>query len=170
VFFHESGHSLDQGTSPGDAWTAALAASSCVPDDYANSSPAEDFAQMEVTYAFWLHTGSLPSDPSCLQPQLDYMNSTDRIRTANTVSQCDDSIRPFTLYTPPTTAVASAPSTTAAPSSTVAPSTTTAPATTPSVTTTSASESSSASSCPAGKRRRSEIRRRKAEREALRRA
>ncbi|EJD49495.1 hypothetical protein AURDEDRAFT_122316 [Auricularia subglabra TFB-10046 SS5] len=46
VFIHESAHSLDQGTNGSDEWRDAIAKSDCVPDDYANTNEAEDFAQV----------------------------------------------------------------------------------------------------------------------------
>jgi len=97
VFNHEAAHSLDQGTNGGAAWQTAVAQSSCVPDDYANSSYAEDFAQVEVMYNYLLHKGSFPKDASCLNPQINYMNGTARIRDANVRTSCDPSKRPFTL-------------------------------------------------------------------------
>ncbi|VDC04278.1 unnamed protein product [Peniophora sp. CBMAI 1063] len=97
VFDHESGHSLDQNTSPSDTWTNALAASSCVPDDYANSSPAEDFAQVNVCYIYQQRVGTLPADPTCMQPQLDVFSSDARISGAISATQCNADVRPFQL-------------------------------------------------------------------------
>lgn len=41
VFLHESGHAFDSGFSGTQGWNDAIAASSCVPDGYANSNPVE---------------------------------------------------------------------------------------------------------------------------------
>ncbi|KAH7105314.1 hypothetical protein BKA62DRAFT_689303 [Auriculariales sp. MPI-PUGE-AT-0066] len=160
VFLHEAGHSLDQGTSPSQEWTDALGQSSCVPDDYANSSPAEDFAQVEVVYYYQLKKGSLPADPGCLQPQLNYMNATERVRDANMRDSCSPEKRPFT-FDPP-----------AAPQDP----TTSDPVPVPTETPTTPEDPSPApedpvptptpSSCPAGKVRRSEKLRRRAARRA----
>ncbi|KAF2873629.1 hypothetical protein BDV95DRAFT_445127, partial [Massariosphaeria phaeospora] len=50
VFQHEAFHSIDKGFSESKEFTEAIAADSCVPDPYSNSSPAENFAQL----ATWL--------------------------------------------------------------------------------------------------------------------
>ncbi|KZV60180.1 hypothetical protein PENSPDRAFT_718672 [Peniophora sp. CONT] len=97
VFDHESGHSLDQSTSPSSEWSAALNDSSCVPDDYANTSPAEDFAQVNVCYIYQTHVGGLPADPSCMQPQLDVFKNDARIHGAITATECNADVRPFQL-------------------------------------------------------------------------
>ncbi|KAH7099298.1 hypothetical protein BKA62DRAFT_641201, partial [Auriculariales sp. MPI-PUGE-AT-0066] len=73
VFLHEAGHSLDQGTNGGSAWQSAVSSSSCVPDAYANSNYAEDFAQVEVMYNYQLKDGTFPMSTACLTPQLSYM-------------------------------------------------------------------------------------------------
>lgn len=143
VFVHEASHSLDQGTSPSQPWSDALAASSCVPDDYANTSPAEDFAQVDVVYVYQQRHGAIPADPSCLQAQLDYMKNDARISLAESSDKCLPDKRPFTLD-PPAPAT-----TTAAPE----PTTTSAPPPDP---TTSTTVQPSPSQCPAGMRRRSE--------------
>lgn len=105
VFDHESGHSLDQSTSPSSEWSAALNDSSCVPDDYANSSPAEDFAQVNVCYIYQTRVGDLPADPSCMQPQLDVFKNDARIHGAITATQCNADVRPFQLYVLPSSTV-----------------------------------------------------------------
>ena len=100
VFDHESGHSLDQNTSPSSEWSAALNASTCVPDAYADTDVAEDFAQVNVCYIYQARVGTLPMDPSCMQPQLDVFTNDARIQGAITSTQCDASVRPFQLYVP----------------------------------------------------------------------
>lgn len=74
AFAHEAFHSVDAGFSAGDNFTNAYNIDSCVPDNYANSSPAEDFAQLGV----WLdyETNGIPisdyieKDQSCMVAQL----------------------------------------------------------------------------------------------------
>ncbi|KAF2708702.1 hypothetical protein K504DRAFT_363205, partial [Pleomassaria siparia CBS 279.74] len=46
VYLHESMHSADSGFPDTTAFTDAYNADTCVPDNYANASPAEDFAQL----------------------------------------------------------------------------------------------------------------------------
>ncbi|KAF2703536.1 hypothetical protein K504DRAFT_463591 [Pleomassaria siparia CBS 279.74] len=48
AFAHEAFHSVDVGFSGSDDFTRAHSIDSCVPDNYANASPAEDFAQLGV--------------------------------------------------------------------------------------------------------------------------
>ncbi|KZV87633.1 hypothetical protein EXIGLDRAFT_839806 [Exidia glandulosa HHB12029] len=160
VFLHEASHSLDQGTSPSQGWTDALGASSCVPDDYANSSPAEDFAQVDVLYVYTKRHGPLPADPSCLQAQLDYMANTPRIRDAEASATCNADVRPFTLDPPaaPAPEPAPEPTPTPAPEPAPEPTPTEAPAPppeTPAPTPTPV-PAPAPSQCPAGMRRRSE--------------
>ncbi|VDC04268.1 unnamed protein product [Peniophora sp. CBMAI 1063] len=97
VFDHESGHSLDQNTSPSSEWTNALAASTCVPDAYANTSPAEDFAQVNVCYIYQTRVGALPADASCMQAQLNVFANDARIHGAQTATTCNAGVRPFQL-------------------------------------------------------------------------
>ncbi|KAF2706544.1 hypothetical protein K504DRAFT_492964 [Pleomassaria siparia CBS 279.74] len=52
-FSHESMHSNDKGFSISEEYQKAYDADSCVPDDYANASPAENFAQLGT----WLNFG-----------------------------------------------------------------------------------------------------------------
>ncbi|KAI0317017.1 hypothetical protein OF83DRAFT_1059383 [Amylostereum chailletii] len=100
VFDHESGHSLDQNTSPSQTWADALAGSTCVPDDYADTSTAEDFAQVNVLYTYQTKIAPIPADTSCLQPQLDVFSNTPRIANAHSTTTCTASVRPFDLYVP----------------------------------------------------------------------
>ncbi|KAF2177791.1 hypothetical protein K469DRAFT_719460 [Zopfia rhizophila CBS 207.26] len=74
AFAHESFHSVDKGFSSSSKFTDAYNADTCVPDDYANASPAEDFAQLGV----WLDydTNGIPianylnKDTGCMANQL----------------------------------------------------------------------------------------------------
>lgn len=74
IFVHESFHSVDQNFHSSTTFQTAYAADSCVPDNYANASPAEDFAQLGV----WLDydTNGRPikeyftKDPGCMANQL----------------------------------------------------------------------------------------------------
>ncbi|CAF3770227.1 unnamed protein product [Rotaria sp. Silwood1] len=52
VFIHESAHSMDRGKSASREWHDAVARDSCVPDAYANSNYADNFAQVVV---LWVH-------------------------------------------------------------------------------------------------------------------
>ncbi|CAF3873389.1 unnamed protein product [Rotaria sordida] len=52
VFIHESAHSMDRGKSASREWHDAVARDSCVPDPYANSNYADNFAQVVV---LWVH-------------------------------------------------------------------------------------------------------------------
>jgi hypothetical protein len=97
VFDHESGHSLDQGTSPSQEWSSALASSSCVPDDYADTSTAEDFAQVNVCYTYQTRVGALPANAACMQPQLNVFVNDARIHAAHTATTCNAAVRPFQL-------------------------------------------------------------------------
>jgi hypothetical protein len=74
-FSHESMHSNDKGFSISQEYQVAYDADSCVPDDYANASPAENFAQLGT----WLNFGinGKPIDPytgkdaSCMKNLLE---------------------------------------------------------------------------------------------------
>lgn len=52
VFLHESGHSVDKGMSNSAAFKNAVAADTCVPDDYSNASYAEDWTQNNVCLTY----------------------------------------------------------------------------------------------------------------------
>jgi len=97
VFLHEAAHSLDQGLSGSTVWHNAVANSTCVPDDYANSSYAEDFAQMEDMYNYRRHRDTFPMPAACLIPQMYVMSQTTRIRDANARLRCNTDKRPFYL-------------------------------------------------------------------------
>jgi len=96
VFIHESGHSLDQGTSQSPGWAEAIANSTCVPDTYAQTNVAEDFAQVTVVSTYLAKHGSVPADTSCLQPQLVAMTDA-RILNAQNSPTCLADKRPFVL-------------------------------------------------------------------------
>ena len=60
----------------------AIAADSCVPDGYAQTSAVEDYAQANVVWIYQHTSGSLPSPGgSCMQHQLDALSA----RTASGV-------------------------------------------------------------------------------------
>ncbi|PRP80736.1 hypothetical protein PROFUN_11476 [Planoprotostelium fungivorum] len=83
VFIHESGHALDfaqgnmygsMGLSEADQWHSAIDSSSCVPDNYAKTDEAEDWAQNTVL-RYWAKVLGKPWDndeTSCLKDQLKY--------------------------------------------------------------------------------------------------
>ena len=50
VFIHESAHSADRGLSATANWRNAVQHDSCVPDPYANSNYADNFAQVAVLW------------------------------------------------------------------------------------------------------------------------
>lgn len=52
VFIHESAHSADRGMSDTSTWRYGVQNDSCVPDSYANSNHADNFAQVVV---LWTH-------------------------------------------------------------------------------------------------------------------
>lgn len=74
AFAHESFHSVDKGFSSSSTFTTAYNADSCVPDNYANASPAEDFAQLGVWVDY--DTNGMPissyldKDQGCMSNQL----------------------------------------------------------------------------------------------------
>ncbi|CAF1609540.1 unnamed protein product [Adineta ricciae] len=57
VFIHESAHSMDRGKSASGEWRDAVARDSCVPDAYANSNYADNFAQVTVLWVHLVGTG-----------------------------------------------------------------------------------------------------------------
>lgn len=80
AWVHEAGHAYDwaSGTplSGSQGWTDALAADTCVPDVYSQTSAGEDFAQMTVMMVYsLLHGGALPPGWSgdCMARQMAYM-------------------------------------------------------------------------------------------------
>ncbi|KAH8915384.1 hypothetical protein BT69DRAFT_1356664 [Atractiella rhizophila] len=96
VFIHEQGHTIDQSFSSSDTFKNAIAADTCVPDDYANSNEVEDFAQVTVMSLYNDLFGTFPDGPSvsCMQNQLDAYQSNDRInKAAMAKTTCDLSIR-----------------------------------------------------------------------------
>ena len=78
VFIHESAHSFDKGKSSSVDWHNAVAKDTCVPDAYANSNYAEDFAQVVVV---WVHLVGKKLDKNlggaqyaCMKNQLQLMS------------------------------------------------------------------------------------------------
>ncbi|KAH7091881.1 hypothetical protein BKA62DRAFT_723556 [Auriculariales sp. MPI-PUGE-AT-0066] len=100
VFLHEAGHSLDAGFSGEQRWTGAVNNSSCVPDDYSNASPAENWTQNNVIVTWAKQYGGWPkvlaknSKAGCLKPQFDVINNDKRIRTAQNAKKCLRNKRP----------------------------------------------------------------------------
>ncbi|KAJ7680061.1 hypothetical protein B0H17DRAFT_1077265 [Mycena rosella] len=80
TWVHEITHAFDFAgglLSNSSGWNAALAADSCVPDDYSARNQVEDFAQVSVLKTYMLLHGDLPPgfESSCMQNQLNYMDS-----------------------------------------------------------------------------------------------
>lgn len=75
AFAHESFHSVDKGFSSSSTFTDAYNADSCVPDDYANAAPPEDFAQLGVWLDYDINgipiSSYLDKDQSCMRNQLE---------------------------------------------------------------------------------------------------
>ncbi|KAF2251888.1 hypothetical protein BU26DRAFT_516626 [Trematosphaeria pertusa] len=75
AFAHESFHSVDKGFSSQSTFTDAYDADSCVPDNYANSSPAEDFAQLGTWLDYDINgvpiSSYLDKDQGCMKNQLE---------------------------------------------------------------------------------------------------
>ena len=78
-------------------WHNAVAQSSCVPDPYADTSYAEDFAQNNVLYTYKKHIGPIPADTTCLNPQLNVFANTARLATTQTTTKCFPDKRPWTM-------------------------------------------------------------------------
>lgn len=75
VFVHESTHAFD-GTfqlSDQQAYLQALYADSCVPDEYAQNSNVECFAQDMVVFLYYLWNPSF-FQPPCLGRQIGFVN------------------------------------------------------------------------------------------------
>ncbi|UJR24741.1 hypothetical protein I4U23_006115 [Adineta vaga] len=77
VFIHESAHSMDRGKSASGEWRDAVSRDSCVPDAYANSNYADNFAQVVV---LWVHLVGTRRDKdfggtqfACMRNQLHQM-------------------------------------------------------------------------------------------------
>jgi len=74
-FSHEAMHNNDPGFSDGPNFSAAIAADTCVPDNYSNNNNVEDFAQV-ATYLHFDKNGRRISDytgrnPTCMTNQLN---------------------------------------------------------------------------------------------------
>ncbi|EJD43670.1 hypothetical protein AURDEDRAFT_167392 [Auricularia subglabra TFB-10046 SS5] len=101
VFLHESGHSVDKGMSNSQAFKNAVAADTCVPDDYSNASYAEDWTQNNVCLTYTNYFEPLknvaPRDPSCMHRQIDLLRKDARIAQSQATSKCLTDKRPFLL-------------------------------------------------------------------------
>ncbi|PWW71652.1 hypothetical protein C7212DRAFT_367168 [Tuber magnatum] len=71
----------------------AVKSDTCVPDNYANTNQAEDFAQLMVVHAHKLVAGSLPKSTDCMKNQMNVMA---RDWPASTLwpATCDLSVKP----------------------------------------------------------------------------
>lgn len=74
-FSHESMHSNDKGFSISEDYQKAYDADTCVPDDYSNASPAENFAQLGTWLNFGINGKEIDpytgKDASCMKNQLE---------------------------------------------------------------------------------------------------
>ncbi|KAH7091901.1 hypothetical protein BKA62DRAFT_776163 [Auriculariales sp. MPI-PUGE-AT-0066] len=101
VFLHEAGHSLDAGFSGEKRFTDAVAKSTCVPDSYANASPAEDWTQNNVVITWakrhggWNGLKAKKSNADCLKPMFDVINNDARVSAAINAKKCIKEKRPF---------------------------------------------------------------------------
>ncbi|CAF1014410.1 unnamed protein product [Adineta steineri] len=79
VFIHESAHSTDRDTSGTNQWHNAVQQDSCVPDPYANSNIADDFAQVVVLWTHLVGQGLHPTlggeQFSCMRNQLQQIKT-----------------------------------------------------------------------------------------------
>ncbi len=79
VFIHESSHSFDKGKSASQQWASAVANDTCVPDPYANTNYAEDFAQVVVVWVYLVGHGRDKdfggSQFACMKNQLQLMST-----------------------------------------------------------------------------------------------
>ncbi|CAF4756577.1 unnamed protein product, partial [Rotaria sp. Silwood1] len=78
VFIHESAHSADRGTSASHDWRSAVQNDWCVPDGYANSNYADNFAQVAVLWTHLVgqgHHKNLGGDQfGCMRNQLEQIS------------------------------------------------------------------------------------------------
>ena len=94
VYVHEAMHSADQGFSASSTFANAYNQDSCVPDDYAKSSNAEDYAQLGV----WIHYDTNPQtkvhtyvgDFSCMGHQLETVGQNAGEQLNKATSKCFD--------------------------------------------------------------------------------
>ncbi|KAH7102817.1 hypothetical protein BKA62DRAFT_90806 [Auriculariales sp. MPI-PUGE-AT-0066] len=96
VMLHEAGHALDDGFSGSKKFKDALNKDKCVPDSYANTNTAEDFAQLTVMEAYETRFKKLPGHPSCLHNQMMTLRKDKRIQEAMKAKKCLPKRRPFT--------------------------------------------------------------------------
>jgi len=73
VFLHESAHVFDGSASlsSSSVYLNGISTDSCVPDDYASSNPVEDFAQLTVTWTYYVLTNT--ATPACLSNSINYL-------------------------------------------------------------------------------------------------
>ena len=77
---HESFHSFDNKFHDSDTFKDAIESDSCVPNDYANVSPTEDFAEVGTWVHYQLNAPQRPDkamhvDASCMKHQLDVVRN-----------------------------------------------------------------------------------------------
>ncbi|PRP76151.1 hypothetical protein PROFUN_15381, partial [Planoprotostelium fungivorum] len=76
VWIHESAHSFDQGKSASSEWAAAVSQDSCVPDRYAQTSYAEDYAQVVVIWNYLVLSDKVyDGSYDCLRNQLNFVRA-----------------------------------------------------------------------------------------------
>jgi len=75
VFLHEAAHSFDGGRkSPTSEWAKVIDLDWCVPDDYAKSSYAEDYAQNLVVWVYMVVSRNTNNSFfNCLRNQVNYV-------------------------------------------------------------------------------------------------
>ncbi|KAG0642922.1 hypothetical protein HOY80DRAFT_948753 [Tuber brumale] len=93
VFLHEAAHTRDKNSYSTKTILPAVNSDTCVPDNYANSNQAEDFAQLMVVHTHKLVAGSLPKSTACMNNQMNVMA---RDWPASTLwpATCDLSVKP----------------------------------------------------------------------------
>ena len=75
AYVHEAAHNYDFGSgglSDRQEWTDAINNDSCVPDGYANTNNAEDFAEVAVV---WMYISAVSDDIGCMQNQMNTFQS-----------------------------------------------------------------------------------------------
>jgi len=76
VFVHESAHVFDHGTLSSTAeWLNDINEDTCVPDPYSQTNAVEDFAQVLVTWTYYVVSNNITNAPSCMFNQLQYLSS-----------------------------------------------------------------------------------------------
>eukprot|EP01112_Ceratiomyxa_fruticulosa_P012380 TRINITY_DN3423_c0_g3_i1.p1 TRINITY_DN3423_c0_g3~~TRINITY_DN3423_c0_g3_i1.p1 ORF type:complete len:332 (-),score=58.64 TRINITY_DN3423_c0_g3_i1:121-1116(-) len=75
VFVHEAAHVFDASTlSFTQEWLDDIDADTCVPDGYAQTNAVEDFAQVLVTWTYYVVSRNVDNAPSCMANQIDYLS------------------------------------------------------------------------------------------------